>query len=50
MPSDLFELIALCLLALFGLSLALTQGDLLFAAVFGAAIATATIEAIRRLR
>jgi hypothetical protein len=44
------ELLGLSLLALGGCSLALLQGDLLFAAIFAAACAVATIEAIRRSR
>jgi hypothetical protein len=44
------ELLGLSLLAVGGCSLALSQGDLLFAAIFGAACAVATIEAIRRSR
>jgi hypothetical protein len=44
------ELLGLSLLALGGCSLALSQGDLLFAAIFGATCAVATIEAIRRSR
>jgi hypothetical protein len=48
MAPGLQELIALSLLAGLGCSLALAHGDLLFVAVFGAAIAMMTIEAIQR--
>jgi hypothetical protein len=48
MTPGLRELIALSLLAGLGCGLALVQGDLLFVAVFGGAIAMMTIEAIRR--
>ena len=44
------ELVALAVLAAFGCGLALSQGDLLFVAIFGAACAVTIIEAIRRLR
>ena len=44
------ELVALAVLAAFGCGLALSQGDLLFVALFGAASVVAIIEAIRRLR
>jgi hypothetical protein len=44
------ELLVLAALAAFGCGLALAQGDFLFAAIFGAANAVATIEAIRRSR
>jgi hypothetical protein len=47
MTPGLRELIALSLLAGLGCGLAWVQGDLLFVAVFGAAIAMMTIEAIR---
>jgi hypothetical protein len=42
------ELVALAVLAAFGCGLALSQGDVLFAAIFGAACAVTIIEAIRR--
>jgi hypothetical protein len=42
------ELVALAVLAAFGCGLALSQGDLLFAAIFGAAFAVTIIEATRR--
>jgi hypothetical protein len=45
---DMRELIGLSLIAAGGCGLALSQGDFLFAAIFGAACAVATIEAIRR--
>jgi hypothetical protein len=48
--SALRELIGLSLMAGGGCGLALAQGDFLFAAIFGAAGAVATIEAIRRSR
>ncbi len=41
------ELVALAVLAAFGCGLALSQGDLLFVAIFGAACAVTVIEAIR---
>jgi len=44
------ELSGISLLAAGGCVLALSQGDLLFAAIFGAACAVATIEAIRLSR
>ena len=44
------ELVALAVLAAFGCGLALSQGDLLFVAIFGAACAVTIIEAIRRLQ
>jgi hypothetical protein len=44
------ELAALSALAALGCGLAAAQGDLLFAAIFGAACAMTLIEAIRRLR
>jgi hypothetical protein len=44
------ELLGLSLLAVGGCGLALSQGDFLFAAIFGAACAVATIEAIRLSR
>jgi hypothetical protein len=47
MTPGLRELIALSLLAGLGCGFAWVQGDLLFVAVFGAAIAMMTIEAIR---
>jgi hypothetical protein len=47
---SLQELLALAALAALGCGLALEVGDLLFAAIFGAASAVATIEAIRRSR
>ena len=42
------ELVALAVLAAFGCGLALSQGDLLFVAIFGAACAMTIIETIRR--
>jgi hypothetical protein len=42
------ELIGLSLIAGGGCGLALSQGDLLFVAVFGAACAVTIIEALRR--
>jgi hypothetical protein len=48
MMPGLRELIALSLLAGLGCGFALVQGDLLFVAVFGGAIAMMIIEAIRR--
>jgi hypothetical protein len=48
MTPSLRELIALSLLAGLGCGLALVQGDLLFVAVFGGAIAMMISEAIRR--
>ena len=48
MEPRLHELIALAALAALGCGLALEVGDLLFAAIFGAASVVATIEAIRR--
>src|SRR5262249_2552555 len=47
---ELRELLGLSLLAVGGCGLALAQGHLLFVAIFGAACAVATIEAIRRSR
>jgi hypothetical protein len=44
------ELVALAVLGAFGCGLALSQGDLLFVAIFGAACAVTIIEAMRRLR
>jgi uncharacterized membrane protein YeaQ/YmgE (transglycosylase-associated protein family) len=44
------ELAALLALAALGCGLAAAQGELLFAAIFGAAIILAISEAIRRLR
>jgi uncharacterized membrane protein YeaQ/YmgE (transglycosylase-associated protein family) len=44
------ELAALLALAALGCGLAAAQGDLLFRAIFGAAIIVTIIEAIRRLR
>jgi alkylhydroperoxidase/carboxymuconolactone decarboxylase family protein YurZ len=49
MDPRLRELVALAALAAFGCGLALSQGDLLFVAVFGAACALTIIEAMRRL-
>ena len=48
MTPGLRELMALSLLAGLGCGLALVQGDLLFVAVFGGAIAMMISEAIRR--
>jgi hypothetical protein len=48
MEPPLRELVALAGLAALGCGLALTLGDLFFAAVFGAAAAVAAIEAMRR--
>ena len=50
MNPRLRELVALAALAAFGCGLALSQGDLLFVAIFAAACAVTIIEAIRRLR
>jgi len=50
MDPRLRELFALAVLAALGCGLALSQGDLLFAAIFGAACAVTIIEAIRRSR
>jgi len=50
MDPRLWELLALALLAVFGCVLALSQGDLLFGAIFAAAAAVTTIEARRRSR
>lgn len=50
MDPRLGELLALGLLAVFACGLALSQGDLLFGAVFAAVSAVTIIEAIRRLR
>jgi hypothetical protein len=50
MDARLRELVALAALAALGCGLALSQGDLLFAAIFGAACALTIIEAIRRPR
>jgi hypothetical protein len=47
MNPRLRELVALVVLAAFGCGLALSQGDLLFAAIFGAACAVTIIEGIR---
>jgi hypothetical protein len=44
------ELAALSALAAVGCGLAAAQGDLLFAAIFGAASVVTIIEAVRRLR
>jgi len=44
------ELVGLSLIAAGGCGLALSQSDFLFAAIFAAACAVATIEAIRRSR
>jgi hypothetical protein len=44
------ELLALAVLAAFGCGSALARGDLLFAAIFVAAIAVVIVEALRRLR
>jgi hypothetical protein len=44
------ELAALSALAALGCGLAAGQGDLVFVALFGAAIIVTIIEAIRRLR
>jgi alkylhydroperoxidase/carboxymuconolactone decarboxylase family protein YurZ len=49
MDPRLRELVPLAALAAFGCGLALAHGDLLFAVIFGAAIAMTIIEAIRRL-
>jgi hypothetical protein len=46
----LWELLVLAALAAFACGLAVVLGDFLFAAIFGAANAVATIEAIRRSR
>jgi alkylhydroperoxidase/carboxymuconolactone decarboxylase family protein YurZ len=48
MEARLHELIALAALAALGCGLALEVGDLFFGAIFGAAGAVATTEAIRR--
>jgi len=48
--AGLSELLGLSLVAAGGCVLALSRGELLFAAIFGAACAVATIEAIRRSR
>jgi alkylhydroperoxidase/carboxymuconolactone decarboxylase family protein YurZ len=50
MAPPLRELVALAVLAALGCGLALSQGDLLFAAIFGAAWAVTIVEAIRRSR
>jgi alkylhydroperoxidase/carboxymuconolactone decarboxylase family protein YurZ len=50
MDPRLRELVALAVLAALGSGPALSQGDLLFAAIFAAACAATIIEAIRRLR
>ena len=50
MDPGLRELAALAALAALGCGLAVQQGDLLFAAIFGAAWAVTVIEAIRRSR
>ena len=42
------ELVVLAVLAAFGCGLALSQGDLLFAAIFSTACAVTIVEAIRR--
>jgi len=47
MEPRLHELVALAALAALGYGLASAVGDLWFAAIFGAACAVATIEAIR---
>jgi hypothetical protein len=44
------ELLLLAALAAFACGLAVVQGNLLFAAIFAAAYAVATIEALRRSR
>jgi alkylhydroperoxidase/carboxymuconolactone decarboxylase family protein YurZ len=49
MDPRLRELVALAVLAALGSGLALSQDDLLFAAIFAAACAAIIIEAIRRL-
>ena len=49
MNPRLRELVALAVAAAFGSGLALSQGDLLFVAIFAAACAVTIIEAIRRL-
>jgi alkylhydroperoxidase/carboxymuconolactone decarboxylase family protein YurZ len=48
MDPGLRELVALAVLAALGCGLAAAQGDLLFVAIFGAAVAMTIIEAIRR--
>jgi len=48
MNPRLRELVALAVLAAFGCGLALSQGDLLFVAIFGAACPMTIIETIRR--
>jgi hypothetical protein len=48
MDPRLRELVALGVLAALGCGLALSQSDLLFAAIFGAAWAVTIVEAIRR--
>jgi alkylhydroperoxidase/carboxymuconolactone decarboxylase family protein YurZ len=50
MDPPLRELVALAVLAVLGCGLALSQGDLLFAAIFGVAWAVTIVEAIRRLQ
>jgi alkylhydroperoxidase/carboxymuconolactone decarboxylase family protein YurZ len=47
MNPRLRELVALAVLAAFGCGLALSQGDLLFVVIFGAACAVTVIEAMR---
>jgi hypothetical protein len=47
MNPRLQELVALAVLAAFGCGLVLSQGDLLFVAIFGAAYAVTIIEVIR---
>ena len=44
------ELLALAALAALGTGLALAQRDLLFVAIFAAAIAVVIVEALRRFR
>src|SRR5262249_39266682 len=48
MNPRLRELVALAVLAAFGCGLALSQGDLLFVAIFGGACAMIIIGAVRR--
>jgi hypothetical protein len=47
---DVRELLALAVLAAFGCGSALARGDILFAAIFAAAIAVVIVEALRRFR
>jgi alkylhydroperoxidase/carboxymuconolactone decarboxylase family protein YurZ len=44
------ELLVLAVLAAFGCGSALARGDILFAAIFAAAIAVVIVEALRRFR